>query len=1078
MGYGDLQVKVGADTTDLQQNMTEASQSVDAATNDMSQSIESAIPAFNDLTAAIVKLQETSARTADATESLKMYQEIATGIHVAMGAATAAMGAATGGAALLAGGMHVAKEYQGELTDAVIRGVLAFRDYAESIAFVERYQQTSRLGADGLTAAIGRLSLQLREYLKGVEIYKSGLIELANRQIAVSGNLDKLQEGARSIGFENATRAVQEFAVELSRIPGMTNDTAIAIQSALATMPNYSAELNQTFIDLISRISLTKEEALGLATSLASAMADPAGQGKMFLDTLKGVDAALYSQLDAATQINSKAQGQAVILDAVAAKYKTIGYQQTQELEEMNAGLQKWGVLGDILGAFQGKARQAALDHLDIINKQVAAYERQADLLRRTVLTMEELTAVAGKVVTTQNGPLVQLENLQNQLTTLDKTLKVTTTDAANMIAKFEDFKPNAYMDKSPGHPELDHWAVGYGQHTIGNQEVTKNSTITEEEAYADMQRKIIDIQNELASRVGASWETLSGRVKASMTSMGYNYGKKSTSLDSMINAAKNGTEQDVANAILARQNDNNGVNKGRRQQEAANITGFNIDPKNVEAAHQIRDAIKDINDLQKGGNEIQRTSLRNLQEIVSGKRDEIGQQENLIKSIQNELDHTETIAKRTQLQNQLAQAKVDLENKIVASKQAQNQLDIASAKTQDDIYKAKVKSAEYNMSLFSANQETAQYKQALLERKNADIEYEQYKTQYARAEEETRYNDMLKDLQARRYEERHNAQEGGLLANFERLQADLELEQEKRKIELGHREFLRDQEKEGTLEHKQAAENLLRVDGESSARRQQILMRDNRMILQDFRQMFDTISSSLSSSLMGIIQGTQKWRDLLRNLITNVTQYFLNASLKFVADWAAARAADTVATIAAEGTKTAAVTAGETARTAAVEAGTLASLGMKAMAIVKSIMSSAAETFAGVFGFMAPLMGPAAAAPAGAAMATVGSMAGMVAMDIGAWSVPKDMPAMVHRNELVMPAAEAGAFRDLLQGVKGGTVGGRAMPHVNASVNIQAMDAQSISRLLTSNNREMLKALGKSLKLGSYVGIKGLGTY
>ena len=46
---------------------------------------------------------------------------------------------------------------------------------------------------------------------------------------------------------------------------------------------------------------------------------------------------------------------------------------------------------------------------------------------------------------------------------------------------------------------------------------------------------------------------------------------------------------------------------------------------------------------------------------------------------------------------------------------------------------------------------------------------------------------------------------------------------------------------------------------------------------------------------------------------------------------------------------------------------------------MVRSILSSAAETFAGVFGFLAPLMGPLAIGPATAAQATVAGMAGAV---------------------------------------------------------------------------------------------------
>ena len=61
-------------------------------------------------------------------------------------------------------------------------------------------------------------------------------------------------------------------------------------------------------------------------------------------------------------------------------------------------------------------------------------------------------------------------------------------------------------------------------------------------------------------------------------------------------------------------------------------------------------------------------------------------------------------------------------------------------------------------------------------------------------------------------------------------------------------------------------------------------------------------------------------------------------------------------------------------------------------------------------------LAGPAAAGPAAAEATVISVGSGLVAAaDIGMWQSPSDQLAMIHRNELVMPAAEAGAFRSML---------------------------------------------------------------
>jgi hypothetical protein len=90
--------------------------------------------------------------------------------------------------------------------------------------------------------------------------------------------------------------------------------------------------------------------------------------------------------------------------------------------------------------------------------------------------------------------------------------------------------------------------------------------------------------------------------------------------------------------------------------------------------------------------------------------------------------------------------------------------------------------------------------------------------------------------------------------------------------------------------------------------------------------------------------------------------------------------------------------------------------------AAVKAIAAGAGETAAGVSGFLAPVLGPAAV-PAGlAAGAAISAGAkGIGMMDIGAWDIPQNQLAMVHKNELVMPASEAGAFRSLLSGAASG---------------------------------------------------------
>lgn len=285
--------------------------------------------------------------------------------------------------------------------------------------------------------------------------------------------------------------------------------------------------------------------------------------------------------------------------------------------------------------------------------------------------------------------------------------------------------------------------------------------------------------------------------------------------------------------------------------------------------------------------------------------------------------------------------------------------------------------------------------------------------------------------------------------------------------------------------------EKELQLDGLRLQQRQQILNRmlmldakyaqdSQRVMLQSVEQMvapmnkvINSMSASLSTGLTGMITGTKNFQQVLQSLAQSVVSQFVKMGVDVVADWGKKQLALAALSVAGEGQKTAAATAGAAARTglsageaAAGQAATFAS-------VLKSITASASETFAGVFGFLAPVMGPAAAGPAAASMGQVMSVA---AFDIGAWSIPQDQLAMVHRNELVMPAAEAGAFRSMLsQQVNGGgaSVQGGGDTHVHLNVN--ALDAGSVKNWLGNNSRQIMKAINQAVKNGDHLGLRRL---
>jgi hypothetical protein len=92
----------------------------------------------------------------------------------------------------------------------------------------------------------------------------------------------------------------------------------------------------------------------------------------------------------------------------------------------------------------------------------------------------------------------------------------------------------------------------------------------------------------------------------------------------------------------------------------------------------------------------------------------------------------------------------------------------------------------------------------------------------------------------------------------------------------------------------------------------------------------------------------------------------------------------------------------------------------------IKSITASAAQSFAGIFAFLSPTMGPAAAVPAAAGQAAVmAAGSGLQGFEVGTWSLPSDSPIMAHKGEMIAPAFESGKIRAMAEAFQNGQLGG-----------------------------------------------------
>jgi hypothetical protein len=213
------------------------------------------------------------------------------------------------------------------------------------------------------------------------------------------------------------------------------------------------------------------------------------------------------------------------------------------------------------------------------------------------------------------------------------------------------------------------------------------------------------------------------------------------------------------------------------------------------------------------------------------------------------------------------------------------------------------------------------------------------------------------------------------------------------------------------------------------------------------------TIETAFNSQLRGLLAGTTSWSQAFKNILGDVIIKFIEMCEQMVVKWLAAELAQTTAS-----------TSGAAARAAAQQTGAASGILANAANALQAIMTDAAQTFAGVFAFLAPTMGPAAAGPAAAAQASVSAAA---IFDVGTDYVVRGGLALIHPGETIIPAARG----------SGPYTGANMSPQIHApvSINVSALDSQSVARFFNDNSRHMLRAINDAVKRGAHIGLRAI---
>jgi len=208
---------------------------------------------------------------------------------------------------------------------------------------------------------------------------------------------------------------------------------------------------------------------------------------------------------------------------------------------------------------------------------------------------------------------------------------------------------------------------------------------------------------------------------------------------------------------------------------------------------------------------------------------------------------------------------------------------------------------------------------------------------------------------------------------------------------------------------------------------------------------LFKAMQSASDKAIAGMIRGTETWQKALFSVAQGIEIKFAQLASHRLINWAESELGMTEAT-----------TAGNAVRTASDQAANTTSIGAQAEKAIASILNDAKEVFSGIFAFLAPTMGPAAAGPAAAGSATVTAMAsGITYAESGAWNIPSNTLAYLHAGEMVVPQSFASSLRE-----SGGLGGGDMY-----TININAIDTQTGAQFLKNNASIIASTLSSQVR-------------
>lgn len=480
------------------------------------------------------------------------------------------------------------------------------------------------------------------------------------------------------------------------------------------------------------------------------------------------------------------------------------------------------------------------------------------------------------------------------------------------------------------------------------------------------------------------------------------------------------------------------------------------------EAIAKVQQQITNLKAQAAGGTPLQLVDLTNAQKAVQLGEDDLAAAKARAVALRQEANAATEKVQKTQLSMQAARAELEVRMQEMNLAKARNGLVAARSKGSDaesGLAEAKANQAATNQIYAAGSQQRiAAATRVAQAQKSLDAENEQ---DAADAENQA-YQNALNGMTSRVRLIKEEAAEGRISRSQELTELNAMLDQETA-LERAHYAKLKGIWDEGTSQYRAAVNKLATVDTQMAQKRLQATAQINQEIAAGYKRTFDQIGNAATQGIMGMIQGTETWKQAVQKILLQMIEMFIAAQMKMLASHAAIEAQQAMQTVLGQTRQTAAVQAGVAARTASQSAGAAGSLAASAGSMIQQIIADAKAAFAGVFAFLSPVMGPAAAGPAAGAEAAV---MGAASFAIGSWQLPSDMIAQVHRGEMIVPAAQTPWAQSLMANAAGGGNGGGNHYHTHnwhTTVN-NPTSARDVIAAIKDHAHEVGKAVSRSM--------------